>query len=81
MEDFINSTDLEFIDISSEQYRKYNFVKDGVVVSVLIQNPLWLNAGANGHRVTDLNGENHYIPMGWFQLTWKAHPGQPNYVK
>lgn len=64
-------------DISSEQYREYNF---GTEKLVRIENPLQLKVSGGGHRVLDAQGISHYIPKGWFHLSWKARDGQPAFV-
>lgn len=76
--DFINDTELDFTDISSELYREYKFDTQ----TIRIENPLRLNVSSTGgHRVFDAQGESHYIPTGWMQLTWKSRAGLPNFVK
>ena len=77
--EFKNDTDLVFDDISSEQYREYNFGKNGFVK---INNPLKLNVSASGgHRLYDASGQSHYIPAGWISVSWKSKEGLPNFVK
>jgi hypothetical protein len=74
-----NNTDLQFTDISSEEYRNYTF-PDGLQIT--INNPTHLNVSAKGnHRLLDASGVSHYIPTGWVWLSWKAKDGQPNFVK
>lgn len=75
---FINESELEFTDISSEEFRTYDFTESG---SVTIKNPLYLNVSKNGHRLFDDDGVSHYIPYGWRHLYWKARPGKANFVK
>ena len=76
---FINESNLEFTDISSEQYRIYEF-NNGK--TIMIVEPLKLNVSKNGgHRVYDNSGMSHYIPQGWLHLSWKSKPGKPNFVK
>lgn len=73
----MNASPKEFTDISSEAFREYHF-KDGIVK---ITNPLMLNVSSMGHRLFDAQGNSHYIPLGWMQLTFRVRPGQPNFVK
>jgi hypothetical protein len=74
---FINGTDSNFIDISTEEYREYVFSD----MTVRIESPSRLNISASGgHRVFDNNGLSHYIPKGWRHLFWKAKTGKPNFV-
>lgn len=76
---FINESNLDFTDISSEQYRIYEF-NNGK--TVMITEPLKLNISKNGgHRIYDASGISHYIPQGWLHLSWRAKPNQPNFVK
>lgn len=73
-----NASVNKFVDISSEQFREYNFGSKGFVK---IDYPQWLSAGPNGHRVLDFVGECHYIPNGWLSIKWKAFNDQPHFVK
>lgn len=75
---FINKSNLEFTDISSEKYRTYVW-DNGATVK--IKNPLYLNVSNNGHRVFDLDGISHYVPNGWIHMYFKARKGMPNFVK
>lgn len=63
-------------DISSEEYRQYEF-SDYIVY---LQSPLKLSISKNGHRVLTTDGISHYIPTGWRHLTWKAKKGMPKFV-
>ena len=77
--DFRNASDLEFTDISSEQWREYRFLGEE---TVRIEAPLRLNVSASGgHRIFDAEGVSHYIPAGWIHLMWMSKDGQPNFVK
>lgn len=76
---FLNESDHEFTDISSEASRTYNFGQKGFVK---INRPLYLNVSASGgHRIFSADGQSHYIPSGWIHLSWVAKPEQPNFVK
>ena len=62
----------EWTDISSEDYRVYNFGERG---QVHIDNPHYLNVSkSGGHRVLDRNGVSYYIPSGWLNIQWAGHP-------
>jgi hypothetical protein len=76
--EFINKSDLEFSDISSEQFREYTFPEGE---TVRIDNPLNLNVSDHGHRVFDAAGSSHYVPLGWIHLEWQAKEGQPHFVR
>ena len=76
--EFVNNSDYHFIDISSEEQRTYNFGSKGFVKIV---RPLKLSVSDNGHRIFTEDGQSHYVPMGWIQLTWVTKKGQPNFVK
>jgi hypothetical protein len=76
---FNNATDLEFTDISSEQWREYRFLGGE---TVRIEAPHRLNVSdSGGHRILDGQGVSHYIPAGWIQLSWQVKDGAPNFVK
>lgn len=74
-----NETDHEFIDISSELWRRYDFA-DGD--EVLIELPLCLSVSASGGaRILDTEGLCHYVPEGWIHLEWRVREGAPHFVK
>ena len=76
---FNNSTDLTFTDISSEQWREYQFLGGD---TVQIEQPLQLNVNdSGGHRIFDAEGVSHYVPAGWIHLKWIAKGGAPNFVR
>lgn len=71
-----DSLNREWVDISSEKYRRYVF-PDGVVEIV---EPLNLHVSeSGGHRV--FNGRSWYIPPTWIAIEWEAKDGQPHFVK
>lgn len=77
--EFLNASDNEFEDISSEVSRTYNFGTKGFVKIV---EPRKLSVSASGgHRLFDAKGQSHYIPSGWIQISWTARDGSPNFVK
>jgi hypothetical protein len=76
---FLNKSDNEFADISSEEQRIYNFGQKGFVK---INKPLYLSVSpSGGHRIYSADGQSHYVPAGWVQLSWTVGEGQPNFVK
>jgi hypothetical protein len=78
VKDFVHKTDHKWTDISSEQFRVYEFPdKD-----VKIDSPLMLSVSASGgHRIFDAGGVSHYIPTGYRHLYWQVKDGQPHFVK
>lgn len=74
---FENRSGLDFVDISSEEWREYTF-EGGTTLRV--DQPLRLHVSENGHRIFDAQGVSHYVPLGWIHLKWKAKEGSPNFV-
>jgi hypothetical protein len=58
-------------DISSEEYRTYDFSDGG---SITIKKPLRIKVSENGHRILDADGVSHYVPKGWIHLYWEGDP-------
>lgn len=81
--DIINKTDLEFTDISSEEYRIYTYIcSNGDLTNVKVNNPIGLNVSkSGGHRIIDSNGVCYYIKPEWIMITWKSKLGQPHFIK
>jgi len=79
--EFINKTEMEFSDISSEQTREYTFCDADVTHYVIIDQPYMLHVSqSGGHRIFDMSGVCHYIPSGWVHLSWTTREGQPHFV-
>jgi hypothetical protein len=77
--EFNNQSNLDFVDISSEQWREYRFLNGE---TVRVEAPLRLNVSdSGGHRIFDAAGVSHYIPAGWVHLMWEAKEGATNFVK
>ena len=76
--DFRHETDHKWSNISSEQYRVYQFNdKD-----IRIDEPLLLSVSqSGGHRIFDAFGVSHYIPGGYRHLFWQVKTGAPHFVK
>jgi hypothetical protein len=73
----INKTKFKFKDISTEEYRIYDF-GDNIV---RIDEPTHLSVSdSGGHRIFDAYGVSHYVPTGWLHLKWKAKKGEANFV-
>lgn len=71
--------DVEWTDISVEQWREYRFPGGD---TIRINLPKKLNVSTSGgHRIEDSQGYGHYIPKGWIYLRWDPHPNQPTFVK
>ncbi len=78
LENFINVSGLQFMDISSELYRVYEY-PDGTEVT--LYEPLLLHVSqSGGHRVYDLTGTSHYIVPGFVHIHWAVRDGEPNFV-
>lgn len=79
MIEFKNQSGLDFVDISSEEYRVYKYA-DGSEYKV--QGPQKLHVSKAGeHRLFDESGLSHYVCKGWCAIQWKAKEGQPHFVK
>ena len=78
--EFINESGLEFVDISSEAERTYNFPNDSILT---LKDPLWLSVSRNGrHRVFLADGTSWYIkPAESWAISWKAKEGYPNFAR
>ena len=76
-EAFRNESGLEFVDISSEEWREYTF-SDGE--KIVIKHPIRLHVSDSGHRIFDASGISHFVPMTWKHLRWKAKDGEPHFV-
>ena len=81
MAEFKNESVNNFADISQETYRTYEYVKDGKIVPIRIDQPTKLSVSSNGHRVFDGSGKSHYMPKGWIHLYWEVEEGAANFVK
>jgi len=80
-QEFLNESQNEFTDISSEQFRVYEYLANGKKVSIRIPGPMRLSVSASGgHRVFDANGVSHYMAPGFVHIYWKAKSGSPNFV-
>ena len=77
--EFINGSDLEFKDISTEKYREYVFPNSN---KLLIKNPLFLHVSTSGgHRLFDAQSTAWYVqPKEGWSLKWKVDDGKPNFL-
>jgi hypothetical protein len=80
-----NKIEVEFNDISSEQYREYNFSNGS---KLRIEKPEWLYvSNGGGHRLVDNSGQSWYIAratdtqIGWISIMWKVKYGEPFFVR
>jgi len=68
---------MDFADISNEEYRSYEFANGGIVT---IHEPVKLNVKrkpeGDSHRIIDAAGVSHYIPAGWIHLSWRGKNGE-----
>jgi hypothetical protein len=77
-EDIKDTANIDWINISGELYRIYEFKDKNVTVN----DPIALNVSkGGGHRVINADGESFYIPSGWYCIRWKAREGVPHFVK
>jgi len=75
---FINESELDFKDISTEKWREYTLANGK---KLLIDAPLYLHVSdTGGHRIFDAYQTSHYIPTGWLALRWKTKKGEANFV-
>lgn len=70
-------TEYDFEDISSEEWREYDFSG----VRVRIENPTYLAVSENGHRILDEQGISHYVGFDGFYVKWKSGEDAPHFVK
>ncbi|QIG69784.1 hypothetical protein EVB81_215 [Rhizobium phage RHph_I46] len=64
---------IDISDISSEEYRVYEFQETGIIIS----NPIALHIRNSGaHNVITADGETVYVPAGWLCLRWKVKDGE-----
>jgi len=77
--EFVNKSDNEFFDVSSEEFRVYEWLNGDML---RIESPRYVSVSkSGGHRVFDSFGLSHYIQPGWQHLWWRAREGQPHFVK
>lgn len=76
---FINESEREFTDISSEGYRVYLY-PDQTQIQIL--NPQFLSVSASGnHYVVNAESDCYIIAPGWRAILWKTKPGAPHFVR
>lgn len=80
MTDLINNTNATFTSLNDD-WREYDIVKDGVLHTIRIEKPRFLNINPRhfAHRVLDAQGVAHYIPCGFIALRWKVADGTPHF--
>lgn len=80
MTKMINTTPAEFTELKDE-WREYDIVKEGVMTTIRIEKPRFLNVNPKhyAHRILDAQGVSHYIPAGFIALRWKVQEGTPNF--
>lgn len=79
-EGFINETELEFKDISSEKEREYiRFDKELKIDG----EPLYLHVSdSGGHRLYTSTNWCYYVqPKEGWAIRWKVKEGKPSFVK
>ena len=78
-----NTTGLDFHSVN-EEYREYDFLVDGSIVKLRIEQPRYINIHPEhgAHRILDAAGVSHYVPGHWMTrigLRWKANEGSPHF--
>lgn len=78
-----NTTGLEFEPVN-EEYREYDYIVDGGIVTLRIDQPRYINIHPEhgAHRILDAQGVSHYLPGHWLTrvgLRWKANEGEPHF--
>ena len=76
---FINGSELDFNDISSERSRMYTF-QNGRKLRIF--RPQYLHVSkSGGHRIYDALGYSHYVQpaQGW-SIRWRTAKNQPDIV-
>jgi len=74
---FRHTTDYDWKDISTEEFRAYIFPGG---CTVYIYNPLKLHVSeSGGHRIFDNEEICHYIPPKWIHLYWIVKEGRPHF--
>jgi hypothetical protein len=76
----VNNTELVFATLEDD-WREYDYVVDGKVVTFRVVNPRHLNVHPQhgAHRLLDANGVAHYMPGNFTALRWKVAPGTPHF--
>ena len=79
-EGFINKTELDFKDISSEIEREYIIFTNSLKIE---GKPLYLNVSkSGGHRLYTSIGWCYYVqPKEGWAIRWKVAEGKPSFVK
>lgn len=80
MEAFINESNLEFSDISSEIHREYCFPNG---IRLYIDKPTHLNVSkSGGHRLWTEDGWAYYVQpaQGWW-IRWQVKEGKPSFIR
>lgn len=77
---FINGSNLQFKDISSESFREYSFPNGK---TLYIANPLYLHVSeSGGHRLYDAQGVSWYVqPKEGWHIKWESKEDSPSFVK
>jgi hypothetical protein len=70
----------EFVDISNEIYRTYEFANGGkVTITAPVKLSVRRKPEGDSHRVIDADNVSHYIPAGWIHLFWQGKGGSAQY--
>lgn len=64
---------MTFVDIRGLERNRTYYFKDGTYT---IEDPVLINVtkkpGGDSHRLVDAKGVNHYIPSGWFAISFEG---------
>lgn len=73
---FADASSLEWLDITSEQFREYVY-PDGSVYRIDQPQALHVKQKPEGdsHRVIAQGGMSHYVKPGWNAIRWKVWDG------
>jgi DNA primase len=76
--EFHHTTDLDFKDISGEEYREYMYNNGGVL---RIVNPWKLAISKSGnHRIATLDGYSYIIAPNWIAIRFRKKVGEPSFA-
>jgi len=77
-------SDLDWKDISDEQWRSYTFPTESGLATITVHNPKLLSikaplfgkTGGGSHRIVCMDGSSYYITYGWLSINWQVKDGK-----